>query len=98
MHSEKKIHYINGKGTSRMTTPDDLFSRKERPGKTLYVGRNSVSLECSGFLHMAGNPYTDMVRYLVLEGLDREMVRRLIHDMRLQGIKFKLLICSGITG
>jgi thioredoxin reductase (NADPH) len=38
-------------GIEHAITSDDLFSLKQKPGKTLIVGASYIALECAGFLH-----------------------------------------------
>ena len=49
---------------------DDIFWKKEAPGKTLVVGASYVALECGGFLHGIGQDVTIMVRSILLRGFD----------------------------
>lgn len=53
-------------------TSDDLFWRKESPGKTLIIGGGYIALECAGFLHHIGLDTTVMVRGDVLRGMDQQ--------------------------
>lgn len=49
---------------------DDIFSKKEDPGKVLVVGASYVALECAGFLRALGHDTTVMVRSILLRGFD----------------------------
>lgn len=49
---------------------DDIFWKKENPGKTLVVGASYVALECAGFMHGIGLDVTVMVRSILLRGFD----------------------------
>ena len=58
-------------------TSDDIFSKKEAPGKTLVVGASYVALECAGFLTALGYDTTVMVRSILLRGFDQDMANRI---------------------
>lgn len=49
---------------------DDIFWKKEAPGKTLVVGASYVALECGGFLASLGYDVSIMVRSILLRGFD----------------------------
>jgi thioredoxin reductase (NADPH) len=53
-------------------TSDDLFWRKQSPGKTLVIGGGYIALECAGFMHHLGLDTTVMVRGDVLRGMDQQ--------------------------
>eukprot|EP01125_Pyxidicula_operculata_P017274 TRINITY_DN6045_c2_g1_i4.p1 TRINITY_DN6045_c2_g1~~TRINITY_DN6045_c2_g1_i4.p1 ORF type:complete len:998 (-),score=286.89 TRINITY_DN6045_c2_g1_i4:193-3045(-) len=71
-------------------TSDDLFSRKQVPGKTLCVGAGYIALECGGFLHNLGYPTTIAVRSVPLRtgGFDRQCVDKVVSLMQAQGLRF----------
>jgi thioredoxin reductase (NADPH) len=58
-------------------TSDDIFSKKEAPGKTLVVGASYVALECAGFLTALGYDTTVAVRSILLRGFDQDMAERI---------------------
>jgi|SRR5579872_2623587 len=71
-------------------TSDDLFSRRQPPGKVLCIGAGYISLECSGFLCGLGYDVTVMVRSAPLRSgnFDRQCVQKVIDWMTLEGVKF----------
>eukprot|EP01069_Polyplicarium_translucidae_P012978 Polyplicarium_translucidae@DN694_c0_g1_i1.p1 len=62
---------IPGAGELAITS-DDVFWRKQPPGKTLVVGGSYIALECAGFLLEMGYPVTLAVRSIFLRGFDRQ--------------------------
>ncbi|TYZ67893.1 hypothetical protein PybrP1_010139 [[Pythium] brassicae (nom. inval.)] len=56
---------------------DDIFWRKQEPGKTLVVGASYVALECAGFLKGMGYDVTVMVRSILLRGFDQDMAAKI---------------------
>jgi thioredoxin reductase (NADPH) len=69
-------------------TSDDIFSKKEAPGKTLVVGASYVALECAGFLTAFGYDTTVMVRSILLRGFDQDMANRIGAFMKDSHTKF----------
>lgn len=69
-------------------TSDDIFSKQEAPGKTLFVGASYISLECAGFLHGLGYDTTVMVRSIFLRGFDQDMANKIAGYMEETGVKF----------
>lgn len=53
-------------------TSDDLFWRKQSPGKTLVIGGGYIALESAAFLHHLGLDTSVMVRGDVLRGMDQQ--------------------------
>jgi len=45
-------------------TSDDIFWRKENPGKVLVVGASYIALECAGFLAGLGYDVTGTYKFL----------------------------------
>ncbi|KAJ0398883.1 hypothetical protein P43SY_001327 [Pythium insidiosum] len=56
---------------------DDIFWRKEAPGKTLVVGASYVALECAGFLRGQGYDVKVMVRSILLRGFDQDIAEKI---------------------
>lgn len=56
---------------------DDIFWRKDAPGKTLVVGASYVALECAGFLKGMGYDVKIMVRSILLRGFDQDMASKI---------------------
>jgi thioredoxin reductase (NADPH) len=69
-------------------TSDDIFSKKEAPGKTLVVGASYVALECAGFLTALGYDTTVAVRSILLRGFDQDMANRIGDYMSASHTKF----------
>lgn len=67
---------------------DDIFWKKENPGKTLIVGASYVALECGGFMHGIGLDVTVMVRSILLRGFDQSMAELIGKHMEANGVKF----------
>lgn len=67
---------------------DDLFSLKNSPGKTLFIGASYVALECAGFLAALGLDVTVMVRSILLRGFDQDMAEKIGSYMASEGLKF----------
>lgn len=61
-------------------TSDDLFWRKQSPGKTLVIGAGYIALETAGFLHHLGLDTTVMVRGDVLRGMDQQAANQVSDD------------------
>jgi thioredoxin reductase (NADPH) len=66
---------------------DDIFWKKEAPGKTLVVGASYVALECAGFLNSCGYDVTVMVRSILLRGFDQDMANLIGKHMEENGTK-----------
>ena len=62
-------------GGEHAITSDDLFMKKQAPGKTCVIGAGYVALECGGFIHgLKQGSVTVLVRSMLLRGFDRETV------------------------
>ena len=70
-------------------TSDDIFWRKESPGKTLVIGSGYTSIECAGFLRGLGYEVDLLIRNTLLRNFDRDMVKRIYEDAKEKGIGFK---------
>jgi len=75
-------------GKEHAITSDDIFWKKENPGKTLCVGASYISLETAGFLHEFGNETHVMVRSILLRGFDRECADAIGQYMADTGLTF----------
>lgn len=69
-------------------TSDDLFSRRNKPGKTLLVGAGYIALECGGFINGMGFEAALMVRSTPLRGFDVDMARKITASMKGRGVRF----------
>lgn len=69
-------------------TSDDLFWKKEAPGKTLCIGAGYIAMECGGFLQSLNNPVTVLVRSKPLRNFDQDMAQRAVTSMKNLGVKF----------
>eukprot|EP01041_Mallomonas_annulata_P014288 gene14288-30397_t len=58
-------------------TSDDIFFKKQSPGKTLCVGGSYIALECAGFLTGLGYDVTVAVRSILLRGFDRQCAEKI---------------------
>mmetsp|Transcript_3982 Transcript_3982/g.4599 ORF Transcript_3982/g.4599 Transcript_3982/m.4599 type:complete len:611 (+) Transcript_3982:125-1957(+) len=67
---------------------DDIFWRKEDPGKVLVIGASYVALECAGFLNAMQKDVTVMVRSILLRGFDQDMANKIGDYMEKTGTKF----------
>ena len=67
---------------------DDIFWKKENPGKTLVIGASYVALECAGFMHGIGLDVTVMVRSILLRGFDQDMANLIGKHMKENGVNF----------
>ncbi|XP_075218655.1 thioredoxin reductase 1, cytoplasmic-like isoform X2 [Lycorma delicatula] len=91
-------HIPNFPGSELAITSDDLFSLKERPGKTLIVGASYIALECAGFLSGVGIDCTVMVRSILLRGFDQQIANMIGSHLESHGVKFiKGYVPSEIT-
>jgi thioredoxin reductase (NADPH) len=63
---------------------DDIFWRKEAPGKTLVVGASYVALECAGFMKGMGYDVKIMVRSILLRGFDQDMADKIGEFMEVE--------------
>jgi len=80
---------LNIPGKELGITSDDIFWKKENPGKTLCVGASYISLETAGFLHEFGLETHVMVRSILLRGFDRECAEAIGDFMDASGCVFK---------
>ena len=69
-------------------TSDDIFWRKENPGKTLVVGASYIALETAGFMQELGIDVTVMVRSIFLRGFDQQMSNKVADYMAKIGVQF----------
>jgi len=69
-------------------TSDDIFWRKQSPGKTLCVGASYIGLECASFIHGLGFDTTVCVRSILLRGFDRQCSEKIGEVMTERGVKF----------
>ncbi|KAL8578778.1 Thioredoxin reductase 2, mitochondrial [Nucella lapillus] len=69
-------------------TSDDIFWKKESPGKTLVIGGSYIALECGGFLTGLGLDTTIMVRSRCLRSFDQEMGVLVTDHMAASGTNF----------
>jgi len=76
-------------GKELAITSDDIFWKKENPGKTLCVGASYISLETAGFLNEFGCETDIMVRSILLRGFDRECADLIGQYMAATGCNFK---------
>eukprot|EP00741_Cyanophora_paradoxa_P013480 tig00020693_g13017.t1 len=67
---------------------DDIFWLEKSPGKTLVVGASYIALESAGFLRGLGLDTTVMARGEFLRGFDKDMAKRIVQNMRIEGVKF----------
>lgn len=68
---------------------DDIFWKKEAPGKTLVVGASYIALESAGFLNGLGFDTTVMVRSILLRGFDQDIASKIGQAMDRRGVKFE---------
>lgn len=69
-------------------TSDDIFQKKEAPGKVCVVGASYVALEIAGFMSALGYDVTVLVRSILLRGFDQEMAELIKAFMINHGTKF----------
>jgi len=69
-------------------TSDDIFWKKDDPGKVLVVGASYIALECAGFLTSFGRDVTVMARSILLRGFDQDMAQKVGQYMEDNGTKF----------
>lgn len=74
--------YLNIEGAEHAITSDDIFFKKDPPGKTLVVGGGYVAVEIAGFLKGMGFDVSMMTRGDYLRAFDRDMVNYIISDLR----------------
>lgn len=75
-------------GGEHAITSDDLFMKKEAPGKTCVVGAGYVALECAGFITgLKQGEVTVLVRSMLLRGFDRDIVEKVQDVMVHSGTK-----------
>jgi len=67
---------------------DDIFWRKQAPGKTLVIGASYIALECAGFLAGFGFDVTVMVRSILLRGFDQDIADKIGSFMEKHDVKF----------
>lgn len=78
----------NVPGNELCLSSDDLFWRKQNPGKTLVIGAGYIALECAGFLHGIGNDVTVMVRGQFMRKFDQQVAGQVGELMERRGIRF----------
>jgi thioredoxin/glutathione reductase (selenoprotein) len=69
-------------------TSDDLFWKKEAPGKTLIIGAGYIAMECAGFIKGLGHTVDVLYRSAVLRAFDQDMASRVVQHMQESGINF----------
>ena len=67
---------------------DDLFWKKQAPGKTLIIGAGYIAMECAGFLNGLGYPVEVLYRSAILRAFDQDMGARVVQHMQDSGINF----------
>ena len=77
-------------GKELAITSDDIFWKKDSPGKTLCVGASYISLETAGFLKEMGYEVEVAVRSILLRGFDRECATHSGDYMQAIGIYFHM--------
>ncbi len=78
-------------GGEHAISSDDLFSLDNAPGKTCVVGAGYVALECGGFINGLHQGEVQIcVRSVPLRGFDREIVDKVIDEMKRMGNNFKI--------
>ena len=70
-------------------TSDDIFWKKEAPGKTLVIGSGYIGCELSGALSGMGYDVTMLVRSKILRGFDSQMVDYVKEGLKSVGVKFQ---------
>jgi len=75
-------------GVEHTISSDDIFWKKEAPGKTLVVGASYIALECAGFLNGLGFDTSVMVRSVPLRMFDQDCATRIAKFMEEDGVKF----------
>lgn len=75
-------------GSELAISSDDIFWKKDSPGKTLCVGASYISLETAGFLNKLKLDVHIMVRSILLRGFDRECAENIGKYMEAQGCTF----------
>lgn len=75
---------LSCEGGELAISSDDIFWRKEAPGKTLVVGASYVALECAGFLKGMGYDVKIMVRSILLRGFDQDMASKIGEFMEVE--------------
>jgi thioredoxin reductase (NADPH) len=81
---------LNIPGAELAISSDDIFWKKESPGKTLCVGASYISLETAGFLNKMNLDVHIMVRSILLRGFDRECADSIGKYMADQGCTFHM--------
>jgi len=69
-------------------TSDDIFYKKDHPGKSLVIGGSYIALETAGFLQSFGCDVTMLVRSTILRQYDQEMASKVGKFMEDKGTKF----------
>lgn len=75
-------------GADLAITSDDLFWKKDNPGKVCVVGASYIALECAGFLTSLKHDVTVLVRSIFLRGFDQDMANKIGEYMEKVGTKF----------
>ncbi|KAF1329890.1 Thioredoxin reductase 1, partial [Globisporangium splendens] len=75
---------LSCEGGELAISSDDIFWRKEAPGKTLVVGASYVALECAGFMKGMGYDVKIMVRSILLRGFDQDMANKIGEFMEVE--------------
>jgi len=64
-------------GAHLAITSDDIFMKKEDPGRTLIIGSGYIGVEVASLLHKLGYDVTLMARSVLLRTFDQGVVQRL---------------------
>lgn len=75
---------LSCEGGELAISSDDIFWRKEAPGKTLVIGASYVALECAGFIKGMGYDVKIMVRSILLRGFDQDMANKIGEFMEVE--------------
>jgi thioredoxin reductase (NADPH) len=83
-------HFPNNIENSKLAiSSDDLFWRKQEPGKTLIVGGSYIALETASFLNGLGYDVTVSFRSKLLRGFDEQSAYQIGELLERAGIRFR---------
>lgn len=74
--------YLPIEGSNLAISSDDIFFKKDPPGKTLVVGGGYVAVEIAGFLKGLGYETSLMTRGDYLRSFDRDMVNEVVSHLQ----------------
>jgi len=95
VHFDKAVIATGGRpfvpqipGWQHAITSDDIFWKKDAPGKTLVIGAGYIALECASFLQHLNFDVSVMIRGRILRKMDHQSGEMIGELMERDGVRF----------